>query len=113
MDLNFDGFIDYLKRFSFARAITIVKDTNNKGISFTYHNATLILDVKIDKNELKERLTKELEHINQEIKRSEGLLKNQNFVKKAPKEKLALEKDKYEKHKLTKKSLEDKIKNLI
>ncbi|MCQ2794654.1 MAG: valine--tRNA ligase [Bacilli bacterium] len=105
----FAGFIDYLKRFSFAKDIKVSKSAEIKGVSFTYPNATLIIDVKIDQKELKERLTKELEHINQEIKRSESLLHNENFVKKAPKEKLALEQDKYEKYKLTKKSLEDKL----
>ena len=107
-DKLFDGFTTYLKRFSFAKKIEITNQAV-KGISFTYPNATLVIDVNIDKNELMSRLKQELDHINQEIKRSEGLLNNPNFVKKAPKEKLKLEKDKYEKHKLTKKSLLDKI----
>lgn len=107
----FDGFTNYLKRFSFAKKIDILANPI-KGISFTYPNVTLVVDVAIDKDELKARLMKELDHINQEIKRSEGLLNNKNFLAKAPKEKLALEKDKYEKHKLTKKSLEEKLKTL-
>ncbi len=110
-DKLFDGFTSYLKRFSFAKKVEL-SNSLTKGVSFTYPNTTLIVDVAIDKNELKNRLTKELEDINKEIIRSEDLLNNKNFIAKAPKEKLELEKSKYEKHKLTKKSLIEKLASL-
>jgi valyl-tRNA synthetase len=50
----------------------------------------------IDKGEQLVKLKKELEVLNSEIKRSELILANKNFINKAPKDKVKLEKEKYE-----------------
>ncbi|MCQ2794411.1 MAG: class I tRNA ligase family protein, partial [Bacilli bacterium] len=111
-DNLFPDFDKYLARFTFAKKVEIIKEGQNQGVIFTYPNATLVVNLEINKNEMKARLTKELANINNEIKRSEGLLNNQNFVSKAPAAKLQLEQEKYQKHLATKKSLEEKLKAL-
>ena len=44
----------------------------------------------------KERLIKEKEKLEKELKRSKGMLSNENFLKKAPEKKIQEEKDKLE-----------------
>ena len=53
----------------------------------------------IDPEKEKETLLKQKETLENEIKRSEALLNNENFVKKAPEAKLTAEKEKYENYK--------------
>ena len=63
-------------------------------------------------NAYKQKLENDLAKINSEIKRSEGLLNNPNFVAKAPKQKIDLEKEKYESYKRQFEEISEKIKKL-
>lgn len=70
----------------------------------------------VDLEEEKTKLEKEIGHLQKEIQRAEGMLKNQNFIAKAPKAKVDQERDKLEMYKekllLTQTSLEDVLKKL-
>lgn len=89
--------LEYIQRFSFAETIEIVKNDVEKATNIVVDDVVLFIKDNIDEDVLKENLTKELELLNNEIKRCEGLLNNENFVKKAPKEKIKIEKEKYNK----------------
>ena len=104
----FDGFDELLKRFTFASEIS--HDTvDGLASSFTYPLGTLYISDNISKDELKAKLEKELATVQNEIRRSEGMLNNQNFIAKAPKEKIDIEKEKYQ-HYLNKRAeLTDKL----
>ena len=58
------------------------------------------------------RLNKEIETLNNEIKRCQNMLNNPAFLAKAPAEKIALEKEKLQKHLDNLKALENKKANL-
>ena len=102
----------YLSRFSFAKSLTEVKTDVEDVTSIILTDLTLFIKDSIDKDELKAKLEKELEDVRKEIKRSEGLLNNPNFVSKAPEAKLNLEKEKYENHKAKLALLESKLQKL-
>ena len=53
----------------------------------------------VDKKQEIERLLKQKQMLENEIKRSENILSNKNFIAKASKEKVQLEKDKYQQYK--------------
>jgi len=59
-----------------------------------------------------ERLKKELETVDSEIKRAEGKLKNEGFVKKAPASLIEAEKTKIAKYTEQKRHIEENIANL-
>ena len=101
--------VAYIKRFAFANTIEFVSDDIQNASSILLDGLTIYIVDNIDQSELKERLEKELLGIESEIKRSEGLLNNENFISKAPKEKLALERDKYEKYKNQKEEILQKL----
>ena len=104
----FDGFDELLKRFTFASEISH-DSVDGLASSFTYPLGTLYISDNISKDELKAKLEKELATVQNEIRRSEGMLNNQNFIAKAPKEKIDIEKEKYQ-HYLTKRAeLTDKL----
>jgi len=112
-DNLFPMFTDYLKRFTFAKEVTLSKDNkNNNGVIYTYSNITLIVKADIDSKEILNKLTKELENINSEIHRSEGMLNNPRFIEKAPEAKINEEKEKYKNYLSIKKSIEEKIKQI-
>ena len=48
----------------------------------------------IDKSKLLEKLNKQLKDLENELKRSDSILNNKNFLLKAPKEKIAIEEQK-------------------
>ena len=58
----------------------------------------LPLDELVDLEQKRERLTKEEERLNKEIRRAEGMLSNEKFVSKAPAAKVQEERDKLEKY---------------
>ena len=70
----------------------------------------------VDLNEEKARLEKEIEHLNSEIKRAQGMLNNPNFVSKAPASKVEQEKEKLEGYKeklaLTQSNLQEIVNKL-
>ena len=108
----FDGFMSYLKRFSFSEVAIIKDNANAKGEGHIYNEAELYIANEANKDEQIAKLTKEIETLKGEIKRCEGMLNNQNFLAKAPAEKVSLEREKLQKHLENLKVLEEKLKNL-
>ena len=66
----------------------------------------------VDKQKEIDRLTKEVNQVNSEIKRAEGKLNNQGFVAKAPAALIEQEKDKLEKYKDMLTKLNERIEEL-
>ncbi len=90
----FKGFEEYLARFSFAKEIILTSKTTSKGMRFAYKKMNLYIEDEISKEELEAKRAKDIAFLKAEIARSEGMLNNPNFVSKAPKEKVELEKNK-------------------
>ena len=109
----FDDFLVYLKRFTFS-SINIIKDNKEQkgGESHLYHEAELFIVNEAGKEEMKAKLEKEIENLNNEIKRCQNMLNNPSFIAKAPAEKVSLEREKLQKHLDNLKVLEEKLKNL-
>ena len=90
----FDGFETYLKRFTFAKEIVFTSKPYDKGMKYAYGKMTLYIEDDISKEELEEKRARDIAFLESEIKRCEGMLNNPNFVSRAPKEKVELEKQK-------------------
>ena len=90
----FKGFEEYLSRFSFAKEIILTSKSTSKGMRFAYKKMNLYIEDEISKEELEAKRAKDIAFLKAEIARSEGMLNNPNFVSKAPKEKVELEKNK-------------------
>ena len=77
---------------------------------------TIKMDDLVDLEAEKEKLTKEIEHLEKEIKRASGMLSNPNFVSKAPEAKVKQEKEKLasyqEKLEMTKAQLNEILKKI-
>ena len=108
--LNLKTLDKYIQRFTFAESLEFsdkdFKDMNNLVIE----NATIYIDDNIDKDALNKKLNDQLTKINSEIKRSEGLLNNPNFLAKASEEKVNLEKEKYKNYLAQREEILKKIK---
>ena len=111
-NLKLDSLYKYLERFSFAKSLVKVEEDVKDSSSIILPDLTIYIKDNIDKSELKDKLTKEFEKINAEIKRSEGILSNQGFLARAPQTKIQLEKEKYEKYKALHDEIEEKLKKL-
>lgn len=94
----FIGAEDYLARFVFASQIEVVSEPQ-AGSPFLYPGCSLSVEADISKEEMTSRLLKEKARLIEEITRGERMLSNPGFVKKAPKEKIALEEEKLTKNK--------------
>ena len=94
----FDGFINYLKRFTFSEIKLLDKGAHVEGESHIYNEAELYIATSINKDELLAKLDKDIVALESEIKRCENMLNNPNFISKAPAEKVALEREKVAKH---------------
>jgi valyl-tRNA synthetase len=90
----FDGFNEYLSKFSFAKDIQIVESSSSKGVKFVYQGITMFIEDDISDEEKAAKKAKDIAFLEAEIKRGESMLSNPNFVSKAPKEKVELEKAK-------------------
>jgi valyl-tRNA synthetase len=90
----FDGFKQYLSRFSFAKNIQIIDKVSSNGIQYIYSNMLLFIEDDISDEDKALKIAKDIAFLESEIKRSEGMLSNPNFVNKAPKEKVELEQNK-------------------
>ena len=96
----FDDFLTYLSRFTFAKDIKETKDIMHvKGHLYVHDNGDMVIVNEVSDEELLAKLNKEIEFEENEIRRGEGMLNNPNFVNKAPKEKVELEREKLQKHK--------------
>lgn len=101
----FDGFEAYLKRFTFAENIAFTSKATSNGMKYVYSDLTLFIEDSISAEELAAKKEKDIAFLKAEIARCEGMLNNPNFVNKAPKEKVDLERAKLA-------SLQEKLKNL-
>ncbi len=107
----FEGANEYLKRFSFAKEIKITKD-RLEGNPFFYDGYELLVEEDIDKEALKAKLLNEKTRLESEVNRGEKMLSNDNFVKKAPSEKVKLEEEKLVKNKALLANVTAKLKTL-
>ncbi|MFA6755173.1 MAG: valine--tRNA ligase [Bacilli bacterium] len=110
--IDFNEFYPYVSRFSFATSIEKVDSDVKNSTSIVLNDMTIFILDNVNKEEMKEKLQKDYNNVLQEIKRSEGLLNNPNFVNKAPKAKLDLEKSKYSNYLKLKDEIENKLKTL-
>ena len=85
----------YLKRFSFASSITL---SDVKGDDYIYFPSFALALIDKEDSDTSERINKRIEFLKNEIARSEKMLSNQNFISKAKPEKVAAEKEKYQKY---------------
>ena len=109
----FNDFLSYLRRFTFSEISLLKEGEEHKaGESHIYHDAELYIVNDVNKDEQIARLEKEIENLKNEIKRCQNMLNNPNFVAKAPKEKIALEQEKLQKHLDNLQVLEQKKANL-
>ncbi|CCV64478.1 Valyl-tRNA synthetase [Alteracholeplasma palmae J233] len=90
----------YFKKFLGANKLVITENLEEAletiFIAGNEINIHVLKSDLIDPVKEKEALLKQKTDLENEIKRSEALLNNESFVKKAPEQKLALEKEKYE-----------------
>ena len=104
-----DDFKTLFNRFTFSE-FEIKDDLSSlSGELFSYNYGSMVITSGVSKEEAKEKLEKEIAFEKSEIKRSEGMLNNPNFLAKAPKEKVEMEKEKL---KLHQDNLADLIKKL-
>ena len=109
---NFKELDKYLIRFSFAKSLTHVENDVKNATSILLPKITLFIEDDVNKDELKQKLQKDLEKLQSELKRSEGLLNNANFIAKAPKAKVDLEKEKFEEYKKQFEEISKKLQSL-
>ena len=98
-DKLFDELSLYLGRFSFAKELVIASKASSKGIKYVYNNANLYVEDDISDEEKEAKKAKDIAFLEAEIKRGEMMLNNPNFISKAPKEKVDLERKKLEDNK--------------
>ena len=80
------------------------------GVSVISNIGEFAIKLEVDKAQIVEKLKKELESVLFEIARSEKMLNNPNYVNKAPKALVELEKSKLEKNIALKNSIMEKLK---
>lgn len=107
-----EDFKTLLNRFTFSE-FEIKDDLSSlNGELFSYNYGSMIISSGVSKEEAKEKLEKEIAFEKSEIKRSEGMLNNPNFLAKAPKEKVETEKAKLKLHQDNLRDLEEKLKKI-
>ena len=107
-----EDFKALLNRFTFSE-FEIKDDLSSlSGELFSYNYGSMIISSGVSKEEAKEKLEKEIAFEKSEIKRSEGMLNNPNFLAKAPKEKVETEKAKLKLHQDNLRDLEEKLKKI-
>lgn len=107
-----EDFKTLLNRFTFSE-FEIKDDLSSlSGELFSYNYGSMIISSGVSKEEAKEKLEKEIAFEKSEIKRSEGMLNNPNFLAKAPKEKVETEKAKLKLHQDNLRDLEEKLKKI-
>ena len=109
---NIDDLVEYIKRFAFANSFDFVTQDVEDSTSIVLSKLTIYVLDNTNKEELKENLNKEFTRLQSEIKRSEGMLSNKNFLDKAPKEKIENEKAKYQTYLTQLKEIEEKLKKI-
>ncbi|MFA6830497.1 MAG: class I tRNA ligase family protein, partial [Bacilli bacterium] len=89
----FDMIEPYIRRFSFAKEVTLITEKNDDLLHFKSF-ALSITDFETADSKLQKQ--KHIEYLKQEIARSEKMLSNPNFLAKANPDKVTLEKEKYQ-----------------
>ena len=107
-----DDFGLYLRRFTFSDFELKDDLSSLKGELFSFNYGSMIITSGVNAEEMKAKILKEIEFEQSEIRRSEGMLNNPNFIAKAPKEKVDAEKAKLLLHQNNLRDLENKLKNL-
>ena len=107
-----EDFKTYLGRFTFSNFE--IKDdlANEKGQLYTFNNGSLIISVGTNKEQIKEKLEKDIELEKSEIERAKRMLSNPNFLAKAPKEKVETEQNKLTQHEQNLATLLEKLKKI-
>ena len=92
----------YIKTLALVNGITYVDriDSIDKYITLTFENSNIyiLFSDLVDIDKEKDRIKNEIAKAESEIKRAKGMLGNQKFVEKAPKEKIEEEKEKLKKY---------------
>lgn len=111
---DFENCQNFICKLALVGKMTIAEniDESLKGY-YTLHldkiNVFLDLSSCIDKKEEIAKLQKEKENLMKEVKRSEGMLNNQNFISKAPEKLVNAEREKLEKYSQMLKKVEARI----
>jgi len=93
-EFDLSPYYPYLKRFGFIDEITISNQNHPELRSYFYGSAVMTIDAVIDQTSIISKLKEEINFYQSEIARSEGMLNNSNFVKKAPVAKVENERQK-------------------
>ena len=99
----FENYQDVYEKLAFASSVTVQEDKAGIGedaISVVIPDAVVYMPLEdlVDKEKELERLKKEEARLEKEIARSNGMLKNEKFLAKAPQTKVDEEKAKLEKY---------------
>lgn len=108
---------EFFKLLSYASEIILDKDKSEideGAVSVVTKDAVFYIpfDDLVDKEKELERLEKELERLEKEIQRSSGMLKNENFISKAPAKKVEEENEKLSKYIQMKQEVDKQIERL-
>ncbi|MCR3906911.1 MAG: valine--tRNA ligase [Tenericutes bacterium] len=107
----------YFKKFLNADHLVIEKKLSSKKETILLVGSKVLTYVDksgiIDPEKEKEALLKQKTTLENEIKRSKALLSNQAFISKAPKQKLDLEKDKYQDYQKQYEIVVEKLKSYV
>ena len=110
-NLDLESLIPYLTRFTFSD-IKLAHEELKDATSIILTNATVYIHDNIDKGELKAKLEAQKENILKEVKRSEGMLNNKNFVERANPQKVEVEREKYKNYLAQLEEITKKLENL-
>ncbi|AEM73516.1 valine--tRNA ligase [Caldicellulosiruptor acetigenus] len=105
----------YVKRLAGVGEVLLSEKVPENSISIVLSWGVCYIKLKdiIDIEEELKRLTEEKERLIKEVERSEKLLGNENFVKKAPQKVVDEEKEKYKKYRQILKSVEEQLDRLL
>ena len=110
--LRFERFLVYLKRFTFSEIQLKESGKNSGGESIIYENAELMINSEINREEMMLKLKRDILLEQAEIDRAQKMLNNQNFLFKAPKEKILAEQEKLKIHQENLRVLNEKLKEI-
>ena len=94
---------EYIKTLALVSGLNFIDkiDSVNNYVSLTFENSTVYIPFNelVDLDKERERIKAEIKKIEFEINRAKGMLANEKFVSKAPKQKIDEEKEKLKKYK--------------
>lgn len=113
IEVLLDTCIPYIKKLCNASCVGYNQKTSGEVASITIKGGNSLfveLGNYIDKEAENAKLKEQLKRLEGEIKRCENMLSNQNFIAKAPKEKVDLEKEKLEDYRSKYQAIQQKLK---